>query len=310
MGGFLFYATPKGSKGAASTTTPPTCGGLQFYKVKIMAEKKTKDEFIKQAKEVHGDKYDYSKVIYLTARTKVVIICKSCNIEFEQTPQHHLEGHNCMRCAIKNKKPYKRINIPPYIMTTRRLKVLEYARYVKDKLGKNKRRMTTTEFVKRASHVHSNKYDYSLSKYTLAKSKVIIICPKHGEFSQSAHTHLIGHGCPKCNFSNGEREVAKVLELLNIKYETQKEFPDCIDKAPLRFDFYFSYNNKRFLIEYQGVHHTKPIKHFEQNGKVKLSWYKKHDAIKKLFASKNGFIFIEIPYTEKDIASFIKKKIV
>ena len=37
---------------------------------------KTKNEiFIEKAKKAHGDKYDYSKVQYVNAYTKVCIIC-------------------------------------------------------------------------------------------------------------------------------------------------------------------------------------------------------------------------------------------
>ncbi len=35
----------------------------------------TKDEFIKRAKKVHGDKYDYSDVDYINSKTKVKIVC-------------------------------------------------------------------------------------------------------------------------------------------------------------------------------------------------------------------------------------------
>lgn len=40
-----------------------------------MSRKKTREEFIAEAKQVHGDKYDYSKVVYIDANTKVSIIC-------------------------------------------------------------------------------------------------------------------------------------------------------------------------------------------------------------------------------------------
>ena len=54
-------------------------------------KKMTIEEFIKRAKEVHGDKYDYSKVKYVNALTKVTIICP-IHGEFEQTPAKHLLG--------------------------------------------------------------------------------------------------------------------------------------------------------------------------------------------------------------------------
>ena len=54
--------------------------------------KLTTDEFIKKAREVHGDKYDYSKVEYINKRTKVCIICP-IHGEFYQLAGDHMRGH-------------------------------------------------------------------------------------------------------------------------------------------------------------------------------------------------------------------------
>jgi hypothetical protein len=51
---------------------------------------KTKD-FIDKVILVHGEKYDYSKVEYINARTKITIICK-VHGEFQKTPNDHLNG--------------------------------------------------------------------------------------------------------------------------------------------------------------------------------------------------------------------------
>lgn len=53
-------------------------------------------------------------------------------------------------------------------------------------------------FIQRASEIHSNYYDYSKTKYTRMKDKVVIICPVHGEFSQEAKAHVKGRKCVKC----------------------------------------------------------------------------------------------------------------
>ena len=47
---------------------------------------KTTNQFVKEAKQIHGDKYDYSLVDYKNSKTKVKIICKKCNTIFEQIP--------------------------------------------------------------------------------------------------------------------------------------------------------------------------------------------------------------------------------
>ena len=59
----------------------------------------TTAEFIERAKKIHGTKYDYSKVEYINAHTKVIIICPKHN-EFRQTPKHHVnDGYGCNLCG-------------------------------------------------------------------------------------------------------------------------------------------------------------------------------------------------------------------
>ena len=49
------------------------------------------EDILQQFKEAHGDKYDYSKVIYTKDVDPVIIICP-IHGEFEQTPKHHKKG--------------------------------------------------------------------------------------------------------------------------------------------------------------------------------------------------------------------------
>ena len=128
-------------------------------------KKLTREKFIEKAKQVHGDKYDYSKVEYINSQTKVCIICKKHG-EFWQKPNSHLLGYGCNKCAIEKRS----------------------------KLATK----TTDSFIERAKKVHGDKYDYSKVEYKGKDMNVCIICPKHGEFWQTPHNHLIGAGCPKC----------------------------------------------------------------------------------------------------------------
>ena len=125
----------------------------------------TTEEFIKRAKKAHRNKYDYSKVIYENCNKKVCIICPKHG-EFWQLPITHIKGGGCPKCAGVKKH-------------------------------------TTEEFIELAKKVHGDKYDYSKVKYINNKTKVCIICPKHGEFWQTPNTHLSGQGCPKCSYEHG-----------------------------------------------------------------------------------------------------------
>ena len=137
---------------------------------------KTSEDFILDAKKVHGDKYDYSKVTYTNNHAKVCIICPEHG-EFWQTPSNHLNGKGCGKCA-KNLKG------------------------------------TTESFIEKAKKIHNNRFLYPKANYTKAKDKVCIICPEHGEFWQEAESHLQGIGCPKCAHcqSKPEEEIVDFIK--------------------------------------------------------------------------------------------------
>ena len=67
-------------------------------------KKKTTEEFIKEAKEINGNKYDYSKVVYVNQLTEVCIICP-IHGEFWQKPKNHLKGRGCPKCRRHCEKP-------------------------------------------------------------------------------------------------------------------------------------------------------------------------------------------------------------
>ena len=161
----------------------PKCGFEHINEHK----KLTTEEFIKRAKKVHGDKYDYSKVEYKNNKTPVTIICPEHG-EFKQAPSNHLNGNGCKKCATETSK------------------------------------LTKELFVERAKLVHGDKYDYSKVKYSGSQSKICVICPEHGKFQQRATDHLMGHGCPICNERKLEKETREFLIKQNVSFEYQKHF--------------------------------------------------------------------------------------
>ena len=163
------------------------------------------DVFIDKAKQIHGDKYDYSKVEYTSSLDVVTIICK-IHGDFKQTPKSHLRGCGCVNCGIK-------------------------------KRGDN-RRNTTDDFIKKAIEIHGDKYDYSTVEYTKSKTNVIIKCRIHDVFLQTPECHLMGHGCQTCGiekyrnalFSNAEEFIKKGIEIHGDKYEYSKvEYVNSMD---------------------------------------------------------------------------------
>ena len=175
----------------------------------------TLDGFIQKAKEVHGDKYNYSKVEYVNNRTKVRIICPEHG-EFLQQPGRHLLGQGCPKCA-------------------------------------NEYSPTTDEWIKKARIVHGNKYDYSKTAYVNSATKVCVVCPKHGEFWMYPNNHLRGNGCPGCRKSKLENIVGFYLMKNGIEFTFNKKFEWLKNKKMLSLDFYLPEYNVG--IECQGEQH-------------------------------------------------------
>lgn len=130
-----------------------------------MPAKKTIEEFIANARKVHGDKYDYSKVVYQGGDKKVCIICPEHG-EFAQTPHSHLQGQECPICG--------------------RIKCDEH------------RKKGIKVFLEQAYAAHGDRYDYSKVELKTRNKPVCIICREHGDFWQAPSNHVNGQGCPKC----------------------------------------------------------------------------------------------------------------
>lgn len=215
----------------------PICGG---------SKKLTTQNFIKRSKEIHANKYDYSKTNYINSATNVIIICKEHG-EFLQKPNKHLMGRGCPKCSnIKIKKSNQNIKLTTSNFITKSNKIhknkydYSQSRYTSNNhklliicpdhgafyqlandhlqghgcpVCNGNIKLTTEEFINRSNIIHNFKYDYSKSEYNNGKSKILIICPMHGKFYQNASDHLQGHGCNKCAIleSNPEKEISKIF---------------------------------------------------------------------------------------------------
>jgi len=93
------------------------------------------------------------------------------------------------------------------------------------------KRLTTQEFIQRAQEIHQDEYDYSLVEYITNRTKVKIICSKHGEFEQGANNHLNGQNCPKCS-----KEQAK-LKISNTLKSNTEEFIEKAQKIHNKYDY-------------------------------------------------------------------------
>ena len=229
------------------------------------------EEFIRRAREIHGNRYDYSKVEYINAQTKVKIICP-IHGEFWQTPSGHLNGHGCSKCHIEKLKEEKRYSL--------------------------------NEWIEIANNVHQNKYDYSKSVYSSSNREIEIICPKHGSFWQIATEHLQGCGCPKCShhISSYEIEIKDFIQN-NISSEIKTNIRNLIS-GKKELDIYIP--EKNMAIEFNGLifhsekckidknYHLNKTRECEKQG-IRLihifedEWLYKKDIVKSMLTNILGF---------------------
>lgn len=141
--------------------------------------KRSVEEFIEKASELHDNKYDYSLVKTSKSVEKIDIICKSHGI-FTQTVTHHLHSSGCPECKF------------------------------------DEWRLQQEDFILKSKETHGDKYDYSKVVITKGfKDKVIIVCHEHGEFTQVAGTHMLGNGCKKCaNVALGKKNSCTLEEFV------------------------------------------------------------------------------------------------
>ena len=167
-----------------------------FYAKNAKSKIDSQLNIIKQFKEIHGDKYDYSLVNYVNSRTKLKIICNTHGV-FEQTSSSHKKGSNCPKCSNENKS------------------------------------FTQLDIIKQFKEVHGDLYDYSLVKYVNAKIKVKIICKKHKVFEQLVSGHLQYKGCPKCGTEKSSKQ--KLISLPDVLKQFKEVHGDKYDYSLVKY---------------------------------------------------------------------------
>lgn len=192
-----------------------------------------KEDFIKKATEIHGDRYDYSNVEYINSLTEVEIICKEHG-KFLQTPKIHYKS-NCPKCGREaqiekaRKDPDKFIeeakakygdkydySLVEYINNKTPIKVICSKRGILEVIpnrflsediyenqGRKKTKSTDKEmFLEEVYKIYGDKNDYTNTEVVNSTAKINVVCKEHGEFSVLMHNHFNGQGCPKCSAEN------------------------------------------------------------------------------------------------------------
>lgn len=175
-----------------------------------MPTRQTIDQFIEKSIKIHGNKYDYSNVVYKNNTIKVQIRCPEHG-QFWVIPRSHFEkNRGCLICGIGA------LSMKAHIL---------------------KSRITQEEFLSRAKEIHGDRYDYSLCVYTSGKIKMPIICKKHGIFNQHGENHInLKQGCRKCynESKKGQRGVTGYCMTFFESYPEKKNMPAIVYVARMQ----------------------------------------------------------------------------
>jgi hypothetical protein len=296
-----FYPTPNNH--ISNKSGCPMCNGG----VKI-----DREEFIKRAISVHGNKYNYDNVIYIDSNTPVIITCPEHG-DFYQRPAQHLSGNGCPVCAeimrltteefkckvasifgdLYNLDKVNYVNAYTPVIITCPIHG-DFEKVPHNMISSHSGcpmcnggvKIDREEFIKRAISVHGNKYNYDNVIYTNSSTPVLIICPEHGEFYQTPSVHLSGHGCPKCNSSKLETQVRLYLLSKNIPFIEQMKWEWLTYKQPQSVDFYLPELNA--AIECQGYQHFIPSDLFDRTETLETRI--ERDISKQKLCLENGIV--------------------
>lgn len=220
------------------------------------------EEAINRLKLIHGDKYDYSKVVYKNNRSWIKLICPTHG-EFQIKAEWAFKGRGCKKCSNEARK------------------------------------LNTEIFIQRAKEIHGDKYDYSLVNYIDYKTPVRIICPDHGEFWQTPNSHLGVNPsrCPKCSYvSKGELNIHTWLTTHSVDFDWQYLIET--NGRRLYADFYIK-GEKPCIIEYNGTQHYKQCSKFHLSEKDFKDQIER-DLLLKNYCFEHNIFFIEIPEFASD----------
>jgi len=194
----------------------PECSEIEKN---INRAKREAVKFIEKSKKVHGDKYNYDKVIYVKSNQNVIITCP-IHGDFEQTPANHKRGAGCYDCGLEKLRQHFKLS--------------------------------QEEVRKRSFDKFGIDFKIDLTNYKNINSIVVFYCPIHGMFEDKISNHLASEdGCPTC-FEDKDRpswnrlSVEENMKVLKELYgDSYHFFSEDIDISANKVRFW-CYRHKRF----------------------------------------------------------------
>lgn len=308
------------------------------------ARRTSVDDFVRQAREIHGDKYTYDDIDSSTfdMRKKVQIKCPSHGTFPVLAVNHVSRKSGCKKCADENLSVLKSKGAEKFIEESK-LRFGDAFEYIDipyknqksivklrctyhgvvfDVCANNhlscesggctactaehKRRYVISwpEMLQRFQSVHGDKYDYSQVQYVNRQEAITVICKEHGPFPTRAALHELGSGCPICGKWRRVAKICHYLSLMNIKYKTEHWYSDCRRVNPLRFDIYLPDYGHSGAL----IEHD-GVQHTVAvkgfGGEEQLKYIQENDTIKNEYCISKGIPLLRINHDDDLLASLM-----
>ena len=143
------------------------------------------------------------------------------------------------------------------------------------------KKLTKEEFIKRSNLKHENKYSYKQIVFLNSKTKLIITCPIHNDFTQVPSEHMRGYGCKNCANESLKKTKKEFIKIANLKFKNKYDYS--------KVKYKNNYTKIKINCYEHGVFEQTPKNHIKSKGciKCRLLKNKKSPIIKN---KKNDFI--------------------
>lgn len=305
----------------------PACANKMKWKKAVLLRTKAEEDFRIELHKIQPTLIPND--IYKKGKIKYHCICSIHNIDVFKTPNKLLEGQGCPICAAE-KKPTsirythesflkKLYSINPNVEVLSEYTNIKGRLHVRCKIDGHEWNpiaetliskthsgcpkcsrnaiKTTEEFKSELAITHSELT--LLSEYVRSNRKVHVMCKDcNNDFWVTPNKLEQGQHCPVCKTSNGEHEIRKILQSLDIKFDEQKRFDGLrgVGNKKLSYDFFLPDHN--ILIEYQGEQHERVVMYF--GGEEKFKKQQEHDRRKREYAKSHNIKLLEIWYYDFD----------
>lgn len=304
--------------------------------------KKTHKEFLQEFKEKYPDTYsDYDFLSEYRGANIKIKIRHCCGLEYSTSPSNLLQGSGCKKCLAnrlrKTDEEFKKelfnslgkdyTSLTPYRSNKIKVKCRHICGLEWDvlpnnllkhgcpkchrKRGDKKRSLTTEEFKNKVRELKKDEYRVE-GEYINNHTKIKMFHSVCGKAFYIRPDHFLhyGVGCPSCSSplnSKGIQKIKKYLESHNIKYITEKTYPNLKSKKgrALRFDIAVLDNNKtEYLIEFDHRQHYEVVDFFGSEEGFRQT--QERDRIKNDYCKIHNIPLLRIRYNEeKDIDNIL-----